>query len=119
MGSRAANIKGLNVGQLKDLLTIQQNIPTRDDIGGSVPHWTDVTTMWAKIMPYRGSRSPFAEQNRTTLTHYVITSYFPTPAINSTMKVVYGSREFQLVYIEDVDELHEWFYMELMEGVPT
>ncbi len=120
MGGRNAKIADLSSGDLRDLMTVESATVTKDSVGGDVKSWATLTTMWVKLAPYRGNRGVFGQQNRTVMTHFAYTQWFPTPVLTTAMRMTHlDGRVFQPVYWEDVDELHEFFYIELLQGVPT
>ena len=54
----------INAGELNQRITLQQKTTTRNAIGEAVVTWSDVATVWAKVMPLRGNAFYTANQEQ-------------------------------------------------------
>lgn len=54
----------INAGELNQRITLQQKTTTRNAIGEAVVTWSDVATVWAKVMPLRGNAFYAANQEQ-------------------------------------------------------
>ena len=57
-------MKMINAGELNQRITLQQKTTTRNAIGEAVVTWSDVATVWAKVMPLRGNAFYTANQEQ-------------------------------------------------------
>lgn len=62
-------------GQLRQRLTIQRRSRSQNDFGEQETTWLDDTVIWGDIMPMRGQEYNFARQERSELTHRIITRW--------------------------------------------
>lgn len=67
----------MQAGKLRERVTIQQEVVTRDTFGAEVNPWTDVATVWASVRPgSSGERFiSAADQVQATITHTVRIRY--------------------------------------------
>lgn len=63
----------MQAGKLRERVTIQQEVVTRDSFGAEVNPWVDVATVWASVRPgSSGERFlTAADQMQATITHTV------------------------------------------------
>ena len=54
----------IRAGEYDQRITIQSKSVTRNSIGEEVVSWTDVVTVWAKVMPMRGNALYAANQQQ-------------------------------------------------------
>lgn len=103
----------MKIGELRHRITIQQLSRIPDDMGGYEEQWQDVVSLWAKIEPLRGRERFVAQQAQSEVTHRVITRYYS--GIKPQMRVVYGSRSFDIEAVINVDEKNEWLELQCVE----
>lgn len=67
----------MQAGKLRERVTIQREVVTRDTFGAEVNPWTDVATVWASVRPgASGERFiSAADQVQATITHTVRVRY--------------------------------------------
>jgi len=118
----------LDPGKLRHRITIQEPISIQDtygqpnvwiDVGapsgiGNITDevitaaiaepWADVATIWASIEPLSGREFFAAQQVNAEVTTRIRTRYLA--GIKSSMRVVYGSRIFDIQSIIDIEERH-------------
>lgn len=91
-------------GKLRNFITIQQNTITYDSYNDPVETPSTVTTAWAAIIT-TGGREFYAAQKLYAETSAVF-EIRHTAAITVKMRILYGTRIFQILGINDVDERH-------------
>ena len=92
----------LRTGRLRELVTIQQNTPTRDGHGQPVESWSAFTTWRCEIAPVRG-REYFASQQFAAETTHKLTGHWISGVL-PTMRLVHGSRTFRIEAVINVGE---------------
>lgn len=96
-------------GKLDRRVTIQRKQVTRDDFGGEVIAWAEVCTVWARIIPLRGSERFVAQQEQADRDARVQMRWWP--GITPAMRVIYEGRVWD---IEAVAELGRRDGLELL-----
>lgn len=96
--------------KLKEETTNENGFPLSDD-----ERWDDFKTVWSAVYPLRGSEfwSAMAVQNENSVKF--ICRYITN--INTDMRILYNSREFDIIGIIDVDERHKWLQIMASEVV--
>ena len=84
----------MRIGKLRHRVTIQRPADELDPLGAPVG-WIDVATVWASIEPLRGREFWAAQQVNAEQTVKVGIRY--RPGVTSAMRVLHGSRIFELV----------------------
>jgi len=102
-------------------------VQTPDGAGGSNKSWTDVSNLWAEIIPIgstgagqtknAGKKSPFGDQIQGEITHRILLRY--NDAVTSAMRLVYDSRIFNIRYVVNINEMNENLTLLVQEGVAT
>lgn len=93
----------LAAGTLNRRVTIQSQLTTQDSYGQEQQTWTDVLTCWASIHAATSREVYAAAGFVSQLSHVVTVRYTFTP-ITSAMRVLYGTRTFQVQAVVDPDE---------------
>ena len=101
-------------GTLKKRVTIQRRSQSVDEYGGQSVAWQDLATVWASFEPTGGKEDPQSGQVRAVATFKIGMRFFDglTPAD----RLVYNGRVFDIVNINDVEELHREFDITAREG---
>lgn len=106
----------MKAGQLKNRITIQQQIKTANAIDEDEISWTTFATVWADIQPDSGHQTYQAKQLNAEAQGRIKIRYRPN--IDPTMRVLYGSRIFQILSViqpqESKRELH-LIYKEVLD----
>lgn len=106
-------------GMLRHLSTVQEepseSIP--DGTGGRTPDWTDVFTDYGNVAPLSGREGVFAAQLQAVTSHRVL--YRWRPGIDAGMRIVFGSRVFNIRAAINVEERDRWLVLFCDEGVAT
>ncbi|WP_069649642.1 phage head closure protein [Caloranaerobacter ferrireducens] len=100
----------MNVGLLRDRVTIQNYVRIPDGYGGYTETWQDVATVWANIKPLRGREFFQAQQIQSEVTHKITIRY--TDAVNITSRIKYKNKTFEIKSIIDIDNRHR--FLEIM-----
>lgn len=81
-------------GEFTELITFQQKNVIRNGIGDEVVTWSDVATVWAKIMPLRGNAFFTANQQQ-----HVIDARFlirEGPGITNAMRILWNDGPYDI-----------------------
>ena len=54
-------------GRTRRKLNLQQNVPTQDSLGGSIPNWVTTTPVWGGVEALSGSENFTADQVNSSL----------------------------------------------------
>ena len=57
----------ISAAEFSQRITFQQKVVTRNSIGEEVVTWSDVVTVWAKVMPLRGNAFYAANQQQHSI----------------------------------------------------
>jgi len=95
----------VRAGDLRHRITIQQEQETLDQYNTPTTAWQDVATVWAAIEPLRGREYLEAKNTTPELTVRIRIRYLP--GVMSAMRVLYGSRIFNIKSVIDLDERHK------------
>jgi len=89
-------------GRLRHRITIKRPIQTPDGMGGITTTWGTVCVCWAAIEPLRGKEFYDSQMENSEVTGKIVMRYLAR--INSTMKVFFGEREFEIIAPINVEE---------------
>lgn len=106
----------MNPGRLKHNIKIQNPELAPDAISGNDVIWRDfLPEVRAAIMPYRGREYFQSQQVQSEATTRILIRY--VSGINTTMRIVYGERVFNIVSVIDPEEAHRELQLMCKEGV--
>ena len=97
--------KKINSGDLNRSIIIQTKTETHNSFGEPIYTWADSFAVWAKIVTTGGGEF-YAAQKLNESTTAVFTVRF-TVAIKNSNRIKHGTRIFEILSINDVDERHE------------
>lgn len=87
----------VGAGAFNRRITIQQQvINAPDGMGGSTAAWTTACTTWAHIEAWKGSESFTAQQIYPSMLTKMLIRYRPSQNISAAMRVLYGSRIYNI-----------------------
>ena len=95
----------IECGKYDKRVAVQQATKTRDAHGGEVETWTTCKTWWCRIRVTGGGEKYVNQQTTAEATHYLEGRY--VSGVKPTMRVLYGSRVFNILLAQDFDERHE------------
>jgi SPP1 family predicted phage head-tail adaptor len=101
-------MKAMQAGKLKHLVQVQRDVGvSTDTVGSPVRAWQSVRTTWAAIEPLATSGRELLQGAQITadMTHKLTLRYRATPAITPAMRVLFGSRIFQIGGVAHTEEL--------------
>ena len=103
--------------RLRQRIKFQSESTVTDSGGGSTLSWVDGLTVWAEIKPMssRGGERLVAGQMENRLMHLVTVRYIN--GITPKMRILYGSRIFNIRSVTDVEERGEILEIVAEEGV--
>jgi len=102
------------VGQLRERITIQQEVRSSDGMGGGGVTWNDVDTVWAKVSPLRGVERTQANQQQGEVM-YRITMRYRTD-IKTDMRIAWGSVMFNITSVYSPDMRSRFLTLDVTEG---
>lgn len=109
----------VNAGALRHRLVIQVEQPVSDGGGGQgADPWANpvtLATLWGAVEPLRGSERLRAMQIQDSLTHRVTLRY--RAGITTSMRVVFGTRVFNIRAVINVGERNRVLELLCEEGV--
>ncbi|GAB6174503.1 phage head closure protein [Paradesulfitobacterium aromaticivorans] len=95
----------MDPGKLKHQVTIQQNNPSQDAEGVMVENWVDIATVWAAVQPLQGRELLAAQSIAAEVTTRIRIRF--RAGITSAMRILYGSRVFDIQAPIDPEEKHQ------------
>ncbi len=111
---------GVKLGALRHRLVIQAERSTGDGGGGQSDPWADpvtVATVWGKVEPLTGSERLRAMQIEDRLSHRIVIRH--RPGITPAMRIVFGSRVFNIRAAINHEERDRFLELLCEEGVAT
>ena len=87
----------ISAGQLNQRIKFQQKSIVKNSIGEEIATWSDVVTVWAKVMPLRGNAFYAANQQQ-----HVIDARFLIRArtgLKTDMRLVWGAENYDITNI--------------------
>jgi len=101
--------------QLRHRITLQSRSGVDDGYGQETLTWTDVLSCFASIEPAPRQQQVSGEAMFASRTHVVTIRY--RPSVTERMRIVYGTRLFEIVSVIDLDERHFWLQLDCVEGL--
>ena len=109
------------IGDLRHLVEIQNSTRTTDDAGGYTNSYSTVCKVFASINPKRGteiwSTGSSAMQIENPITHEIFIRYRDDVTISNTSKIIFGTREFNIKSILNMEEKDAFYKIEAEEHV--
>ncbi|MDK2986534.1 MAG: hypothetical protein PWQ96_2178 [Clostridia bacterium] len=100
----------MQIGELRDKVTIQEYIQTPDGYGGFSETWQDKYTVWANIKPLRGREYFEMQKIQSEITHKITIRY--RSDINTSNRIRYKDQILNIKSVIDIDNRHR--YLEIM-----
>ena len=95
-----------SIGRLRHRLTLESASRTPDGGGGAVETWTTVAQVWGRIQPTGGTEIANADGLGGRITHEITLRY--RSGVTPAMRLISGSRRFEITAVIDIDERHRW-----------
>ena len=102
--SSSLSLPSFPIGKLSKLISIQEETPTRDSFGGYELDWNTVVDVWANITPLRGREILASDMLQSVISYRFIIRYNPDFNVTSDMRIVYGTRIFNIRSVAIADE---------------
>ena len=80
--------------RLRHRLTLQEEVMVPDEGGGYIRSWSDVTNIWAEIIPISGRERFFAGKLQAEVTHRILMRYHSD--ITTAHRLVFENRIFNI-----------------------
>lgn len=105
----------MNAGELRHPIVIQTRATTVDSYGGQETTWTNFASLFAAVEPLSGRELLNAQSFRSGVTTRIRSRYVPD--VNAAMRVVYGSRVFEIAAVLNVNERGREMHLICSEGM--
>ena len=99
--------------KLRHRVTIQRSTPTYDGEGGYVDAWADVATVWAAVDPIRAQQLGDYASTGVEATHII--QMRAEADVLERDQLVFGSRVFEVLTIENIQERGVYLVMTCKE----
>jgi len=93
----------MNTGSLRHEIQIQTATETQDASGHPARSFSTVATVWASVQPLRGREYFEAQRVDATITHKVNMRFYDG-TLTPDERIVFGSREFNIVVVRNLNE---------------
>jgi SPP1 family predicted phage head-tail adaptor len=92
----------MEIGKLRQRVTIQEYAATRDSFGAEVPAWADVATVWASVTPVSGKEYFASAQVNAEVSTKITMRYLA--GITPKIRVVFEARTFEIISVLNFEE---------------
>lgn len=103
----------VTAGDLRRRVSIETYTTTRDSIGGETKTAATLATVWASIEPLFGMEIKEAGRILSDVTHQIVIRY--RADVTAKMRVVYGSRKFDIFSVQHDEESQRMTYLDCKE----
>ena len=110
----------MQIGLLRKRVTFQTRNTATDAYGAQVNTWVDLVTVYASIEPLSGGELYAAQSVQSEVSHNITVRYRPelaVPKIVAAMRVVYGTRIFNLQASINTEERNRHLTIKASEGL--
>jgi len=95
-------MKKIEIGELRERVTIQRPGPPVDDGGGGkTVFWTDLATVWAAVRPVSNAERYYAQQVEAMTTHEIFIRW--RADIRNDMRIVHRAGVYDITSVQDLD----------------
>ena len=105
----------VQAGTLNRRITLQTRAPAQDSYGQESITWSDWATCWAHIRPMSGREILAAQAINAETTHIVTIRY--RPGVNAGMRLLFGSRIFNIEAVIEPEMAHVTLELQCSEGM--
>ncbi len=109
----------MQIGKMNKRVALQQEQQTPDGAGGYTLAWTTLADVWANISPSSGREVSAAGRLEGQVTHKVTLRGRVDIQITTDMRLLYGTRAFNVRAVLDPNEDGIWAVLYVEEGVAT
>lgn len=110
----------MQAGKLRKTIVFQRRDTSRDSVGEQVTTWSDVAQVRAEIIPLSGRELLAAQAVRSELSHQITVryaSFLADPLEVAKMRILYGTRRFNIHSANNLDELNRQVTLLVSEGL--
>ena len=86
----------MRIGKMRYRVTIQRNMPVRDDFGQPADNWTDVATVWADVRFSSGKEFIAADKETASADASI---RIRKRAVTTDMRVVFEDEPYDIVAV--------------------
>ena len=108
-------------GDMRHKVDIQVPVVTTGEIGGEVKTWQTVAAdVFAQITPTSGAERMAAAAIQSSVSHTIMIRWRPVlsdPKVVATMRIVYGTRIFNIHDSENMEERNRIIVLSASEGM--
>jgi SPP1 family predicted phage head-tail adaptor len=108
-------------GPKRQRVTIQTLSEARDSYGQNIKSWASAGPYWARVKNLSGREAVNAKQIKADTTHLVEMRYigtlFSTPGLLPSMRLLFNSRVFNILWVNNVDERNREYQLLCQEFV--
>lgn len=105
-----------SIGRLRYKVALQSPTETSDDAGGCTVAWTTKANLYADIRPLNGNETYRQGKVQETVSHKIFIRH--RADINTSYRINYDSRNFNIKNILNVDERDRFLELTVNEGEP-
>lgn len=104
-------------GKFDKRIELQQLELVPDTVGGNETVWSVFKTVWAKVRPLSAREISYASSPTHRVTHKILIRYLPD--VNARMRILLGTRLFNIHGIVNVEEANSFLELTCEEGKPS
>jgi SPP1 family predicted phage head-tail adaptor len=105
----------VSIGERTRQIRIEQRTGVKDAFGQAIDSWVPVATTWARIRTLSGGEALRAQAMVSEASVELEIRY--RAGVTAAMRAVYGSRIFNIGFVNDVDARHETMLLVCSEGL--
>lgn len=102
-------------GEYRNRITIQRQTENRGEDGSVSYGWETFATVWAKVMIKSGKEYWASAKINAELSGIIKCRYLS--GVLPSMRIVYGSRTFEILAVIDIEERHRELEIQVKEVV--
>lgn len=103
----------MSIPRLDKRVTIETSTAAVDAVGEPVQTWALFAVVWAALRPMTGNERIQAQQVESSADSVITIRYLA--GVVSTMRIKYGSRTFQILWVQNVNERNMWLELRCAE----
>jgi len=103
----------LDAGRFNRQLSIEAPVETDDGCGGFVTLYVAQGSVWAHLCPLKAATEVLADSNTVVITHRAFMRF--RSDITAGVRLISGSRRFDVIATHDPDETHRYIRCDLEE----
>ncbi|MGB9154208.1 MAG: phage head closure protein [Alphaproteobacteria bacterium] len=106
----------MKIGELRKQVAIQAEQQTPDGAGGYALGWTTLATVWADISSVTGTKPYIDGHLEGHVTHSITMRWRSDITVTSDMRILYGTRSFNIHAVMNQDENNQYLTVLVEEG---